>query len=782
MSYKHKKGNGSSDSDDSDDDMKDINLDKDDEDIEFSEEKEIDDDDEDKIGKEPSKKKKKKIDSQTLYPGIKRRKISFYSSSSSSSDELNQKIKKDLLENINDQLTDYQKSQAKSQKELFENNYDILKNDFKIIEEYEQIILKDTSIDIMFIMDLTGSMGAFLSEAKHNIKTITEEISEMNPGAKIRLSFIGYRDFESKEEERIYEKIEFSENLDDFINKIKKFECYGGGDQPEDIAGALNEALKMNWKSNAKYVVLVCDAPCHGIKYHNISYDNFQDGDPSDLVIEDLMKSFKQKEITFYCIKINNSTNKMFDIMKNVYDDDNKFNIEEIGNSAEKLSFFVAFSASELLGNSKYDKCSFVKVLEQFRKDSIDKIMKKYNQKNNNINNNNIYDDSLTQSLINQIEHINLDGEDKKLVEFINRMSNLDLNNKNINKEEDKKDSNNNIDDNNNNDNDYINLEFNQDYFLMNIGNNLSYKINGLTYDKYNIKGIDSFLYPQIIEQSFDTNIQITFGYPEFKNEDNYTIIFNDNALDKNIEGKVPKKVKKEFFKDIKLYAKKICYNDLICEEIADYFNIEIKPESSHFIKFKKDVIYEKVDKTESNNINKIIIGDVALSFPDVLSETPGKRILQTFSHFSYQITYGELIIMDLKYDKDKKRINNYNIYYLKDNGYKKILEFFSSHICNDICKYLGLVHPRKKKNNIEINEQFFSKKYLLKYNLCKCCSIPIRKIKNEYLCSKCACEKIKTIRKKVCQGCHSIFDYSIYEYNSRLTNYPEKCKKCNKL
>ena len=199
--------------------MKDLKLDKDDEDIEFSEEKEIDDD-EDKIEEELSK--KKKINSQALYPWRKRRKISFYSSSSSSSDELNQKIKKDLFENINNQLIDYQKSQAKSQKELFENNYDILKNDFKIIEEYEQIILKDTSIDIIFIMDLTGLLGAFLFEAKHNIKTITEEISEMNPGAKIRLSFIGYRDFESKEEERIYEIIEFSENLDNFIfNYIK---------------------------------------------------------------------------------------------------------------------------------------------------------------------------------------------------------------------------------------------------------------------------------------------------------------------------------------------------------------------------------------------------------------------------------------------------------------------------------------------------------------------------------------------------------------------------------
>ncbi len=324
--------------------MKDLNLYKDDEDIEFNEEKEIDDD-EDMI--ERKKKKRKKSDlgvlrshflqSKNNFPIMRKhaRNISFKSSSSSSSDELNKKIKKDLLENLNNKLTDFQKSQSASQKEIFDNNFNILKNDFKIIEEYEQIILKDTSIDIMFIMDLTGSMGAFLSEAKHNIKKITEEISDINPGAKIRLSFIGYRDFDNKEDERDYEIIDFTENIDNFILSIKKFECYGGGDQPEDIAGALNKALKMDWKSKAKYVVLVCDAPCHGSKYHDIYFDSVGDGDPNGLVIEDLMQNFKEMDITFYCIKINNSTKKMFDIMKAVYNNDNKFSIEEIGNTAE---------------------------------------------------------------------------------------------------------------------------------------------------------------------------------------------------------------------------------------------------------------------------------------------------------------------------------------------------------------------------------------------------------------------------------------------------------------
>ena len=171
-------------------------LKKDDEDLEKEMEEEI----ENSI-KNEAKNKKPLITENTFprrFPLMRKkaRKISFQSSSSSS-DELDKKIKKDLEENFFHKLTEFQKNKAKSDKEYFESNFTILKNDFKIIQECEELIFKDTSIDIMFIMDLTGSMGGFLSEAKRNIKKITEEISDHNPGSKIRLSFIGYRDFDT---------------------------------------------------------------------------------------------------------------------------------------------------------------------------------------------------------------------------------------------------------------------------------------------------------------------------------------------------------------------------------------------------------------------------------------------------------------------------------------------------------------------------------------------------------------------------------------------------------
>ena len=95
----------------------------------------------------------------------------------------------------------------------------IYKNeDFRFLEEYKTKIFKDTNLDIMFIMDLKGSMGIWLNEAKKNIKKIIEEIYDNNPGSKIRISFMGYRDFIDEKEVRKYDNIELTENLEEFNN------------------------------------------------------------------------------------------------------------------------------------------------------------------------------------------------------------------------------------------------------------------------------------------------------------------------------------------------------------------------------------------------------------------------------------------------------------------------------------------------------------------------------------------------------------------------------------
>ena len=703
------------------------------------------------------------------------------SSDSDSSDSYEQPKKRKLRE-----LSEFQKSYIKSQKENFDKNYNILKDDFRFLEEYETKIFKDTNLDIMFIMDLTGSMGIWLNEAKKNIKKIIEEIYDNNPGSKIRISFIGYRDFIDEKEVRKYDNIEFTENLEEFNNFLSKLDCSGGGDEPEDVVGALQQGLNMKWESNAKYAVLVADAPCHGKNYHNITYDKFPNGDPSGVKLEDVMKQFYEKNITFYCIEINNNTRTMFNIMKNMYDDKEKFHVEKLGNSVDQFSFFVTFSASVLLGNEKYRKVKFSEILKNYRDETINKIMEKYLKQNINNNSTNI-DSAMTSQLISQIENLNLGGEDKKLFDFINRMSDLSLsgenNSNNFNLNEKTKND-------NNNNNDYIKVDLNEENIKKMESKIVNYNLHSLYYEK-NSGRINDWVNPTFLEKNFKTKLQLSFSSFK-KNLDKkiYEFHFIDNILNKEKTGKIPFLINKSEYNNPSQYIKKVAYEDLICEQMADYFNILINeklPNLKQFIKFQRHILYE-IDLDNSTLLddfflnNKYIISEDSTSIQLNTSVPPTKRVLQNFSHFSYQISGGQLFVTDINYDKELKKVTEYKIYNLKGEGYKKILEFFSNHICDNTCKILKLANPRKKLNPINVNENFFMDRYTLDIYLCECCSCPIQpkeESEENKNCGFCTWKKAQSKINVVCSKCKFPFFYSTYTHNCQFINYPDKCPKC---
>jgi len=60
---------------------------------------------------------------------------------------------------------------------------------------------------------------------------------------------------------------------------------------------------------------MIMDAPCHGKKYHSES-DDYPNGSPEGLVLEDLIKEFCKKEIEFTVIKLDNNCDKMINVMK----------------------------------------------------------------------------------------------------------------------------------------------------------------------------------------------------------------------------------------------------------------------------------------------------------------------------------------------------------------------------------------------------------------------------------------------------------------------------------
>jgi hypothetical protein len=104
------------------------------------------------------------------------------------------------------------------------------------------------------------------------------------------------------------------------IGAVKEFisatNAEGGADEPEDLQGGLKLALLQDWTEEAsKRVYIITDAPCHGKKYHNCG-DDYPQGSPDNLILEDLMKEFCKKDVEFTFMKLRNNCDKMIEIMK----------------------------------------------------------------------------------------------------------------------------------------------------------------------------------------------------------------------------------------------------------------------------------------------------------------------------------------------------------------------------------------------------------------------------------------------------------------------------------
>nr|MBE6545731.1 hypothetical protein [Oscillospiraceae bacterium] len=127
--------------------------------------------------------------------------------------------------------------------------------------------IKRDIIDLMLVVDVTGSMGDELSFLANELSDVVKSVAESNKNAVINLALLFYRD---KGDSEVYSYHDFldvtvEENLNEQIRNIKSKFATGGGDYPEAVDGALELALSKQWSSSAstKIIFQVLDAPPH---------------------------------------------------------------------------------------------------------------------------------------------------------------------------------------------------------------------------------------------------------------------------------------------------------------------------------------------------------------------------------------------------------------------------------------------------------------------------------------------------------------------------------------
>ncbi len=114
-------------------------------------------------------------------------------------------------------------------------------------------------LDLMFMVDTTGSMGDELEYLKVEIADVINRISSNN--IEVRTSVNFYRD---QGDEYIVKYHDFRTDAAEVQDIVKQQHANGGGDYEEAVHTALSTALEMKWDTDSvKVMFLVLDAPPH---------------------------------------------------------------------------------------------------------------------------------------------------------------------------------------------------------------------------------------------------------------------------------------------------------------------------------------------------------------------------------------------------------------------------------------------------------------------------------------------------------------------------------------
>lgn len=127
-------------------------------------------------------------------------------------------------------------------------------------------------MDLVFILDTTGSMGEEIERLKHTIEIINLNLVSLPSKPEIRFGMILYRD---KGDEYVTRTIPLTADLSDFQTALNQVRADGGGDGPEDLQSALKAGLEeLEWNTNGiRLGFIITDAPPHLDYNQPLSYD-----------------------------------------------------------------------------------------------------------------------------------------------------------------------------------------------------------------------------------------------------------------------------------------------------------------------------------------------------------------------------------------------------------------------------------------------------------------------------------------------------------------------------
>jgi len=127
--------------------------------------------------------------------------------------------------------------------------------------------LSQATLDVVFVIDTTGSMNPYIEATRRVIDVIAQRLSTSGEGAAIRFGLVGYRDVGEADSyvTRLFCNLDVGQSLPKFQSVLNDVSAGGGGDTQEDVMAGIKCAVRdSRWNPNAfKHLIVIGDASAH---------------------------------------------------------------------------------------------------------------------------------------------------------------------------------------------------------------------------------------------------------------------------------------------------------------------------------------------------------------------------------------------------------------------------------------------------------------------------------------------------------------------------------------
>lgn len=172
------------------------------------------------------------------------------------------------------------------------------------------LVAKLREVDIVFVIDSTGSMSSQIAEVKSRLAEFARKLKASSVHPSVAYGVAAYRDHPPEDSSFVVHPVLLSDDVEKTVKDLQSLTADGGGDGPEAVLDGLDYALKsIGWRPHShKVILLTGDAPPHGMaaRYGGKadSGDHWPKGCPCGLTIEAVTALADKKGVIIYSVGV----------------------------------------------------------------------------------------------------------------------------------------------------------------------------------------------------------------------------------------------------------------------------------------------------------------------------------------------------------------------------------------------------------------------------------------------------------------------------------------------